>query len=531
MDGLRDSKNRHRKGFRWFGMRDLFYLSVGAIALVASGNLTKLKRGLKEIFSPQVAAVVSPDKEDIYRQAEAQIRAESEERYNREIAALRKRLEDAEKQGADKPEQPADLPEPELGTVTDVRKLRSGIPFKTEVKFEKGGIASKERVDADSYSATYQLSLRVPTAARTMAELESSNPDLAKILPGLPPLVGKAAVSPWFTKLYNNKTGRVRRDANSLNELLTKHNVYDCETILTFESGSGRKVFLMQAEMDVVSDGSDGDRLATMPDDIVNSPNYQPFTSFGWPKQTKTPNPMVAGWEKRVAAGQKELATAGTTAARKAWLKDRIAYLKRGIEDLKSRSFLIADYDPFIVLPVDVLGSKDAYSPNAGDYAVVIYGKKIYPAIVGDGGPTFKVGEGSLRLARELNPKANSYNRPVSDLKITYLVFPGTRDAQRSAPDYEKWRQRCHELLGEIGGVGEGYELHQWQDLLPKPTPPVTEPAPDPAAQEMPVLVPPTAPQVVPPGKAPAIPAVPPQADPPPPASDAPAPGKAPGAP
>jgi hypothetical protein len=112
-----------------------------------------------------------------------------------------------------------------------------------------------------------------------------------------------------------------------------------------------------------------------------------------------------------------------------------------------------------------------------GDYAVVIHGGEIYPSIVGDGGPTFKVGEGSLRFARELNPKASSYSRPVSDLKVSYLVFPGSREAERGPPDFEKWRQRCHELLGEIGGLGDGYALHQWQDTLPKPTPPAPVPA------------------------------------------------------
>ena len=239
----------------------------------------------------------------------------------------------------------------------------------------------------------------------------------------------------------------------------------------------------MQAEMDVVSDGSDGDRLPTMPDEIVNSPHYQPFTSYGWPKKTQTPNPMVAGWEKRIVAANKELAAAGTTAARKAWLRDRIQYLKRGIDDLKARSFLIADYDPFIVIPIDILASSEPYAPNVGDYAVVVHGGKIYPAIVGDGGPTFKVGEGSLRMAREINPKASPYSRPVSDLKVTYLVFPGSREAERGPPDYEKWRQRCHELLGEIGGLGAGYELHQWQDLLPKPEPPPVRSPSAPACQ------------------------------------------------
>ena len=473
MNEAKDVKNRRKKGFPWIGGTCLL-VAVAAVALCFTRFPSKVKRGLQEIFGPKTVAVAT-DKADLFRQAEAKLRADLETRYEREIAALKKSLADAEKQGRESP-QPDAVPDIELGSVSDVRKLGIGIPFKTVVKLEKGGIASKERVDAASYTASYQLSLRLPTPAKTMAELETSNPDLSKILPGLPPLIAKAEVSPWFTKLYENKAGRVRREANSLNELITKHNLYDCETVLQFKSDSGRKVFFMQAEMDVVSDGSDGDRLPAMPDEIVNSPNYQPFTSYGWAKKTPTPNPISAGWERRLAAAQKELAAAGTAAARKSWLRERMQFLKRGIDDLKSRSFLIADYDPFIVIPIDILGSSDAYAPKVGDFAVVVFGKKLYPAIVGDGGPTFKVGEGSLRLAREMNPKASPYNRPVSDLKVSYVVFPGSREAEKSAPDYEKWRQRCHDLLGEIGGVGDGYELHQWQDLLPKPPPPVTPP-------------------------------------------------------
>ena len=527
MDGPKDAANRRKKGSRWFGWRDVFYLTLIAAGLVVVGNLGKVKRAMKEVFSPK-PVVVAPDQKDIYRQAEARIRSEVEEEYEIKIAALKKSLEDAAKQNAAEPAKPTTPAEPELGTVTDVRKLRSGIPFKTEVKIEKGGIASRERVDEKSYTATYQLSLRVPTPAKSMSELESSCPELAKMLPGLPPLVEKAVVSAWFNKLYDDKTARVRLNANSLNELLTKHNVYDCETILNLQSTGGRKVFFLQAEMDVVSDGSDGDRLATMPDEIVDSPHYQPFTSYGWAKKSQTPNPMVAGWEKRLAAAQKKLALPATATTRQILLRD-IQSLKRGIEDLKARSFLIADYDPFIVIPINILGSNDPFAPKVGDYAVVAYGKKLYPAIVGDGGPTFKVGEGSLRMARELNPKANSYNRPVSDLKVSYLVFPGSREAERTPPDYEKWRQRCHELLGEIGGVGPGYELHQWQDLLPKPVPPVPTPAPDPTKPLIPSgTPPPTAPGSGPPVVPPVTPPITPSTPPPPPASGAPAPGTAP---
>jgi hypothetical protein len=470
MSGYQGSSNSRKSRVSWLGGGFLVVLAA-LVGLCFTAFPAKVKRGLREIFAPKTV-VVPADETDIRRQIESRLRTEMEQELEREIEAMKKAAEEKEAKDAAEAETSSVPETPEIGSVTDVRKLRSGIPFKTEVKIEKGGIASKERVADDSYSAIYQLSLRVPAPAKTMAELESTSPDLTKLLPGLPALVEKAEVSPWFAKLYENKISRVRRDANTLNELLTKHNIYDCETILQFRTTDGKPVFLMQAEMDVVSDGSDGDRLPEMPDEIVSSTHYQPFTSYGWPKKTKTANPMVAGWEKRIAGANKEIADKTTSADRKKWLKERITYLKRGIDDMKARSFLIAEYDPFIVIPVNILTASDAFSPNVGDYAVVAHGAKLYPAIVGDGGPTFKVGEASLRMARELNPKATPYSRPVSDLKVTYIVFPGSRDAEKGPPDYEKWRQRCHELLGGIGGVGDGVQLHQWTDLLPKPTPP-----------------------------------------------------------
>ncbi|RPJ33295.1 MAG: hypothetical protein EHM17_10825 [Verrucomicrobiaceae bacterium] len=474
----------------WFGKRDAFYVAVLVAAWLASGYAGKVKRGLKEVFAPK-PVVIAPDEDDIRRQIEARLRAEMEEELEREIEAMKKAAAEKEAREAAEARLPEPVREPALGSVTDVRKLRSGIPFKTEVKIGQGGIASAERMDDSSYTAFYQLSLRLPAPAKSMAELETTSPALSEILPGLPPLIGQAEVSGWFNKLYNKKAERVRRDANALNELLTKHNIYDCETILNFRTPAGKPVFFMQAEMDVVSDGSDGDRLPVMPDSIVNSTHYQPFTSYGWKKRSTTPNPMVVGWEKRIAGAENELADPATTAERKAWLKDRIAYLKRGIADLKRRSFLIAEYDPFIVIPVDLLTSSDPYAPKVGDYAVVLHEGKIYPTIVGDGGPTFKVGEASLRMAREINPKSSPYSRPVSDLKVTYLVFPGSRDPQKGPPDYEMWRQRCAELLEQIGGLGPGYSLHSWQDLIPKPEP---EPEVAPTPEALPPLPPPTAP-------------------------------------
>ena len=99
-------------------------------------------------------------------------------------------------------------------------------------------------------------------------------------------------------------------------------------------------MLLLQAEMDVVSDGSDGDRLPVMPEKIVNSTNYQPLTSYGWKKTGKSPNPLIAGWKNRIRKAEQEIALAVTKDDRKAWLQSRITKIKREIKDMEARSFL-----------------------------------------------------------------------------------------------------------------------------------------------------------------------------------------------
>ncbi|MGJ8632414.1 MAG: glycoside hydrolase family 75 protein [Luteolibacter sp.] len=464
-------RSEMKKGFPWFGV-GFVILVLAVVGSFFTEIPAKVNRNIKELIEKrQPKAEI--DESELVEKVEQRMRAEMEEKLEGEIAAMRAQNEQTAN-AAEEEQMFQPLP---LGKIADVRKMRSGIPFNTELNFSEGGIASIEREAEDSYTASYTLSLKLPAPATKLSELEKTNPKIGRILPGLEGLLETAKVSPSYKQLYKNKVDRVRRDANALNELLTKHNIYDCETILHMRTESGRKVFFMQAEMDVVSDGSDGDRLATMPDSIVNSTYYQPTTSYGWVKRTNIPNPMIAGLERRIVNGTKELNASGTSADRKKWLKDRIAMLKRVISDLKARSYLIAEYDPFIVIPVNLLTTmSDTYAPKVGDYAVVIYGEKIYPCIVGDGGPTFKVGEASLRLAKELNERATPYNRPVSDLSVSYVVFPYSREKTKGPPDYKVWREKCRELLGEIGGLGSGYELHQWEDLLPKKEPVLVTP-------------------------------------------------------
>jgi hypothetical protein len=235
---------------------------------------------------------------------------------------------------------------------------------------------------------------------------------------------------------------------------------------------SQRRAILIQGDMDVDADGSDGDRV---PGGHGVSTNFKPFTSYRWPKKTPTANPYLQATEEKMKRYEEEAASKAATADRKRDLRAAIAQLRIEVESLKKFSYLIGATDPFIVVPGPLARPKDG--PKVGDYALVIYGDKIYPAFVGDIGPTDKVGEAALRIAKEINATSTPYNRPVSDLKVTYLVFPGTGDTPWGPPDLEKIGMRCQALVDEIGGSSA--PLHRWEDIIPKPTP---TPSPTPTA-------------------------------------------------
>lgn len=365
---------------------------------------------------------------------------------------------------------------PAEGAMTNIYELARGLNLKTQVNFQPGTLASRDRETKGNYQMTLTLNVKQPKALTRKEDILNINPKLEAMLPGLATLFKHARISPYYGQIYARKQTEIRKNLASLLKLLDRHNYYDTETILeTAYPDTGRKVLWLQSEMDVVSDGSDGDRLSSMPDNILKSSFYQPSTSYRWKKRTDKPNPLLKPWQQRLASYRKALEKA--PAAEKPALRRKIDHAERVIAELKRYSFLISEYDPFIVVPLGVVNQSSPFSPQFGDYAVVIVGDKLYPALVGDAGPRYKTGEGSLRLSREINPKAGPYSRPVSDLVVSYLIFPGSAEPEAGPPDYEKLTARCGELLQEIGGTGKDFKLHQWEDLLaPKPPPPAPKP-------------------------------------------------------
>jgi hypothetical protein len=353
----------------------------------------------------------------------------------------------------------------------DTADLWNGIPVETKVVTEQGGTAVKERETDESYRIEMTVKLTIPKPNQSAEELSAINENLPKILKDFDKLVEAAEVSPFYHHLYELKTERIQQKVTRIDQLLSRHNLYDCETVLQIKHpGTGQKLLLVQGEMDVVSDGSDGDRWPELDSYITMSQYYQPFTSYGWGKRTATPNPLLARWEEKLKKYEDEFAIPGLSIERNRYLREQIETLTREVADMKARSYLIAEADPFFVLPLSFLGRKDEneFGPAIGDYGVIIYGDQIFPAIAGDAGPSWKFGEASLRIAKHLSEKASPYNRPVSDLEVTYLIFPGSADATKGPPDLPAWHARCSELLDGIGGLGEGFTLHQWEDFIAK---------------------------------------------------------------
>jgi Fungal chitosanase of glycosyl hydrolase group 75 len=366
----------------------------------------------------------------------------------------------------------------------DTGKLFNGITLHSTVETIAGADATTERAETDSYVLDLKLQARVPSANKTIEELTKVSPNLPTLLPGLTTMLLPDPVSPLYAQLYDTKVRMLRENLARLDLLLSRHNFFDCQTVLQLQHPqTHRKALLVQADMDVDADGSDADR---MPIGTGTPANFKPSTSYRWPKKTPAANPYLAAAEDELKRAEAEFALSTTTPPRKRDLRNLITQLRAEVGTLKKYSFLIGATDPFIVVP-----GAFTHGPNPvklGDYALVIFGDSIYPAIVGDIGPNDKVGEASLRIAKEINTLSTPYNRPVSELKVTYLIFPETADTSFGPPDLEKLQARCETLVKEIGG--SSVPLHHWENIIPpSPTPsPSTGPSVSPSATPSPTF-------------------------------------------
>jgi hypothetical protein len=351
----------------------------------------------------------------------------------------------------------------------DVGKIFNGMQYRVTLETEFGTTATAERNDPASYRAELVVKVKVPKPHKDLEEISKLNSRLPTLLPALPEMMENAKISPLFDNLYRLKCDVLKLGLDRLDTLLPRHNFYDCETVLELQNPqTKRRVLFIQSDMDVDTDGSDIDRV---PEIEGASSTFQPFTSYRWPRKTEKVSPLIAPREVKIK--DLELELAGTPApARKEQIKAALKDLKAEVGDLKTYRFLIGHADPFIVLPGSMFGAGQGgpFAPSVGDYCVVIHEGTLYPAVVGDVGPRMKMGEGSLRLCKQVLPKASGVMGAVNSLKVTYLVFPGTAEKPFAVPDLSKWRAKCAKLIEEIGGH-QG-ELFVWEDITkPKATP------------------------------------------------------------
>jgi hypothetical protein len=356
----------------------------------------------------------------------------------------------------------------------DTGRLFNGIQFQASFSSESGSSAAVEAAQPESYSVHLDLHVRIPHAINSKDGLTALNPELPTVFPQLDKWLQAAQISPLYERLYRHKVASLQLNLLRLDQLLSRHDFYDCQTILEIlPPGTTQKMLLIQSAMDVDSDGSDPDRVPVVD---ANSQTFQPMTSYKWLKIGLMPNPFADESETRLDTLQGDLSRA-TNAVQKAQLRDEIGAARYEVRELRSESFLVASADPYIVIPGSVLGQKDdPYSPGIGDYCAVVYGHIIYPAIIGDVGPGNKVGEASLRIAQQLNPRANSENRPVSALKITYIVFPGSAEKPFTPPNLAHWHDQVDALLKNAGGYTG--ELFAWKDITTPPPTPTPSPSP-----------------------------------------------------
>ncbi len=396
------------------------------------------------------------------------------------------------------PAPPPEKPLPEQLVIPsrsrEVARLYNGIRVRSSLEAEPGRLASLERETPDSYALDLRFQIKVPEAGKTAADLAHTAPGLVTLLPKMPALLEKAAVSKFYYGIYQLKTDLLRQNLTRLDALLAADTFYDTETILELQDpDSKRRALLIQTDMDVDADGSDADRLNVIDPVTIADPDFQPLTSYKWPKRSPVPSLLLKPYQDRLA----KLDADAKAAPRRSAAAQAADAMRNTIYQVEHYSSLIARTDPFIVLPGFMARQNGhPYQPHAGDYAVVIAGDRLFPAIFGDVGPSYKLGEASLRLAQAVDPRATAQRSPVDDLKITYLVFPGSADGPPAPPDLGKMRLRCQTLLNEIGG--NSTPLHEWENLIPPPPTPTPTPTPPPAVTPLPSPTPVMSPSISP---------------------------------
>lgn len=375
----------------------------------------------------------------------------------------------------------------------DIARLYTGLRVKTSVEFSAGSNTAKSAcADSNAYAVDISLQVRWPSPGTNLAQISEVTPDITNALPCLPVMLDGVIPSPDYATLLANKERSLRSHMATLQKLPYRDSLFDCQTILELRNpSSGRKALLVQAIMNVNTDGSDGDRNLEI--DRLSA-TFQPQTSYRWPKTGPRTNPCLGDAVLHLGEIDERLGSGTVTGEALKTLREERDHESATIGDLRRWDFLVGAADPFIVLPSFMIGKK-AGQPVIGDYAVVLANGKAYPAVVGDIGPNNKIGEASLRICRAINGESGADRRPVSTPSVVYVVFPGTAEKPLASPDYERWSAHCRTLWEEFGG-SPAIPWQEWSCLerpwpSPTPTPSPAEPpspSPNPSPSATPLL-------------------------------------------
>jgi hypothetical protein len=87
--------------------------------------------------------------------------------------------------------------------------------------------------------------------------------------------------------------------------------------------------------------------------------------------------------------------------------------------------FVNADYVPYIVVPPQVRNGVEPVVMGCQGVIINLKNGRSTPAMVGDEGPSDKIGEASCEAARRVGLSGDPNNGGTSDHVILYIIWPG----------------------------------------------------------------------------------------------------------
>ena len=138
----------------------------------------------------------------------------------------------------------------------------NGAQVRTSLETDFGGTATAVRNEAASYEVDVKVRVKIPKPHTSLDELAKLNDRLPILLPGLPALLEGAKVSPVWDNLYRLKVSQLQKALNRFDNLLSRHDLFDCETALELQHPTTkRRAVLVQADMDTDGNAPSGSKM------------------------------------------------------------------------------------------------------------------------------------------------------------------------------------------------------------------------------------------------------------------------------